>query len=293
MINRHILLPASLLLLSGAAFADSKAASFYVGVNQANYGIAANNQESPTHRGIEASGNFNRQSLGSTGGYALESSAYLNQGLAGSKDISSARLAAYKLTALSPAWLLRAGVQGDYYKNDDFPTDSYQGVGGEATLGHVDAEREGTDIYLSAKRETHGQVADDQYDMERRTLRFTQYLPGKGDAYWSWYGTYQQNDASDDNRDTTTTVLGIQYNQWALGSLTGQLGLQRLQDHYDQYQATTTLATVSLSKPLTKGMSLQFSANAGKYDTPPDATVVDVPQDKDFYSLSTGLRWDF
>jgi hypothetical protein len=293
--NQHILLPASLLLLCGAAFADSRTGSFYAGLNQANYGIAANTnaEESPTHRGIETSASFNQQSLDNTGGYALESSAYLNKGIAGSQDIGSARLAAYRLIALSPDWLLRAGAQGDYYENGDFPTDSYGGLGAEATLGHVDAERAGTDIYLAYKQETHGQVADDQYDMERRTLRFTQYLPGKDKTYWSWYGTYQQNDASDANRDSATTVLGVQYNQWAIGPFTGQLGLQRLQDRYEQYQTTTSLASLSLSKPLTKGMSLQFSSNAGKYDAPPDAAVVDAAKAKDFYSVSAGIKWDF
>lgn len=280
--------PFSLLLLCGAAAADGGSGAFYAGVNQANVGITG----IPIHRGIETSASYNQQSVDSTGGYALESSAYLNKGLTNSKDSASARLAAYRLTTLSPNWLLRAGGQGDYYQNEDFPTDSYTSVGVEATLGHVDAAREGTDIFLSFRKEAHQQVDDDQYDMGRSTLRFTQYMPaGTAEAYWSWYGTYQQNNASDDNRDAVTTGGGVQYNQWELGTFKGQVGLHVSRDSYDGYRTASFFATGSLSKPLKKGLNLQFSANAGQYDAPVEA--VDAVKSEDFYSVSTGLKWDF
>jgi hypothetical protein len=127
--------------------------------------------------------------------------------------IRQARLAAYRLAALNQDWLLRAGVQGDAYTNGDVPTESYQGVGAEATLGYMGKTNSGTDIALTFKQERHP-----AYRMGRSAMKLAHYFPHrKGQAYWSLRGTYQQDAATDDSLDGAGNALGIGYEQWSLG----------------------------------------------------------------------------
>lgn len=306
--GRHPLPLAALLLLSGCASADG-AGSVYSGITHTgNLEVQASGNQGGTARsGLETGITYSHQSLGYTGGYTLDGSADLNKGLAGGRDITSVRATAHKLSAFSPEWLLRVGGQGEQYKNDGLPANSYQGLGAEATLGHLGAAGGGTDITLSFKRERHGQVASDPYSVGRGVLTLVKYSPhAQGQPYWGLQAAYQRNAATDNNSHSfSSALLGAQYSQWALGPFRGQAGVQWQQDTYPQVTAgqmggaaptqkgSTYLASASLSKPLRKGLDLQLSASVGRYASTTGIGGMATGSTVGFHSLSAGLKWGF
>ncbi|WP_287600042.1 hypothetical protein [Thiothrix sp.] len=315
-------LPA-LLAVSGIASAEGWVGTFQSGLTYTdNLEVAADSSTatdtpgSLTRGGVKTGISLNRQVLDGTGGYVLESSASLNKGWAGRKDIRQARLAAYRLAALNQDWLLRAGVQGDAYTNGDVPTESYQGVGAEATLGYMGKTNSGTDIALTFKQERHP-----AYRMGRSAMKLAHYFPHrKGQAYWSLRGTYQQDAATDDSLDGAGNALGIGYEQWSLGAFKGTAEVEWQQKQYDQRQTrgtpppgmfppggvppagmtlaqredTTARATISLSKPLKKNLNVHLSSSIGQYASTSGVNPMDTAGTKErFNSFSAGLRWDF
>jgi hypothetical protein len=315
--RRYLLFPA-VLLGSGVAVADGWSGNLQSGVTYtdnlevaAGSGTATDTPGSLKRSGVETGISLNRQVLDATGGYVLESSASLNQGLAGRKDIRQARLAAYRLAALNQDWLLRAGIQGNAYANGDVPTENYQGAGAEATLGYMGKTNSGTDIALSFKQERHP-----AYRMERSALKLAHYFPHrKGQAYWSLRGTYQQDAATDDSLDGASNALGISYGPWLLGSFKGTVGVEWQQKQYAQRQTrgtpppgmsppagmalpqredTTSLATISLSKPLKKNLNLHLSSSVGQYSSTAGINPMDTTgTNESSNSFSAGLSWDF
>ncbi|MBU0656973.1 MAG: hypothetical protein KJ914_17760 [Gammaproteobacteria bacterium] len=319
---RYLMLPA-VLLGSGTVVADGWSGNLQTGVTytnnlevQSSTGIAPAEQTSLNRSGAETGISLQRQSLDYTGGYVWEGVASLNQGLAGRKDITRVRGAAYRLSALTTNWLVRSGVEAEHYQNGDLPTGSYRGVGAETTLGYVGETGAGTDIGLSVKREDHWQVADTPYKVDKQTLKLVHYFPHQPrQAYWSVEGAYQQAQADDDSRDAASTLLGIQYNQWAIGTLTGQVGLQWRQDDYGQIspgenpsgsmtppagvgqpsrQDKTYLISASLGKQIRKGLHLRLSSNAGQYtSTLGVAGQMQEGTNARFHGVSATLDWAF
>ncbi|MDX9987399.1 MULTISPECIES: hypothetical protein [Thiothrix] len=321
--RRYLLFPV-VLLGSGVAVAGGWSGNFQTGgmytnnlAVQSATGIAPAERTNLSRTGIETGIDLRQQSLDHTGGYVLEGLASLNQGLAEGKDITRVRGAAYRLAALDSRWLVRSGVAAEHYQNGDLPTDSYRGLGAESTLGYVGEAGAGTDIGFSIKREDHWQAADTPYKVDKQTLKLVHYFPHQPkQAYWSVEGAYQQAQADDDSRDAISTVLGIQYNQWAMGAWGGQVGLQWRQDDYDgqvspnenpaggmtppsemqppSRQDGTYLIAASVSKQLKKGLHLRLSSSAGQYTS----TLGAVGQRREgtserFHGISATLDWAF
>lgn len=320
---RRYLMFTAVLLGSGAAVAGGWSGNFQTGVTYTNNlavqsatGVTPTAQTNLSRTGIETGIGLQQQSLDHTGGYVLEGLVSLNQGLTDGKDITRVRGAAYRLAALDPRWLVRSGMAAEHYQNGDLPTDSYRSVGAESTLGYVGDAGVGTDIGFSIKREDHWQAADAPYKVDKQTLKLVHYFPHRPkQAYWSVEGAYQQAQADDDSRDATSTLLGIQYNQWAMGTLTGQVGLQWRQDDYGQAspnrnpaggmippvgmqppsrQDGTYLIAASVSKQLKKGLYLRLSSSAGQYTS----TLGAVGQRREgtserFHGISATLDWAF
>ncbi len=323
------LMLSALLLGPGVAVAEGWSGNFQTGVTytnnlevQSGSGITPAEQTSLNRAGAETAISLQRQSLDYTGGYVLEGTASLNKGLSGRQDITRVRGAVYRLAALTPDWLIRTGMEAEHYRNGDLPTGSYRGAGAEATLGHVGEAGAGTDIGFSVKREDHWQAADTPYKVNKQTLKLVHYFPHQpGQAYWSMEGAYQQTRSDDDSRDAASTLLGIQYNQWAVGALNGQVGLQWRQDDYASIpsggnpprgmtpaggmaspagmgppprQDTEYLITASIGKQLRKGLRLRLAASAGQYtSTLGAAGQMAEGTSEGFQGVSASLDWAF
>jgi len=316
--------PGGLLFLLSPAFCDVST-TLYTGIThtsnlevQAGNDILLGDEESLTRTGFETGLTLSKQSLDYTGGYVLEADAAFNKDLSANDDISRVSVSASKLSALAPDWLLRNRIGVNWYDNKALPSNSYQGLSLESTLGYLNDIGGGTDISLSLKREQHDQLSDDTYDMTRSHLGLTHYFSHeKEEAYWSLQATLKNNNASDNSRDYNSLRLGVNMNQISWASSKGQLGFNWQQDHYDQpvllspmgnIIPTNTIPNVEmmqemggtrekkrkdnlyslslqLGKPLTQSLALQFSVSLGRYDS----NISDNTDD--FYSIEAKLAW--
>ena len=315
--------PSSLLFLFSPAYSDVST-TLYTGISHTlHLEVQTGNdiqpdQESLTRTGFETGLLLSKQSLDYTGGYILGASTAFNKDLSGNDNISRMALSATKLSALTPDWLLRSSIRANRYDNEALPSNSYQGLSLESTLGYLDNNGGGTDIFLSLRREQHDQQSADSYDITRSNLGFTHYFAHEKEvAYWSLKATVKNNNANSNERDYDSLMLGVNINQWSFASFKGRVGFNWQQDGYDQSVLLSPTdnsppvdivpnrgmmpgmgqlkekkrkddlysLSLQLDKPLTSSLLLQLSANLGRYDS----NITENADD--FYSLAVKLAW--
>ncbi len=179
-----------------------------------------------------------RQSLGFDGGYTLAASGSYNKGISDNStdnnDIARASLVATRLLALSPSWLARASLSGQYYDNQPLPVNSYYGATANATLGYVGQRGQGLDIGLRIRQEEHRQLSSDRYSTTRSKLSLTWYFPRSEHApVASIYTSVSQNDASDDARTYRSLAAGAALKRWNFRDFKIQAGITWQRDTYD------------------------------------------------------------
>jgi len=287
---------------------------------QSNSGINLDQVATSSRNGLETKATFAKQMLDYTGGYTLVAQVVYNKGLNGVGDRRAMEMSAAKLKLLNADWLMRSQLSVQRFRDDDLRVNSVDAIRFENTFGYLKENNSGIDIKLKLQYEKHDQDAEDRYNTQGTGVQLNYYFPHESNhPYWALQSGFNHNNASASLRDFNSINTALEYRQWSVASLTGNLRFQWQYDVYDQALRVSStgkfmtsknanissmgmqncqcseqqrsdriyVAEVNLNKAIRKNMHWQFSASAGHYNS----SIAAIKND--FYQVASRLQWRF